>query len=58
VLADERRVWRGGNGKQRGEERGAGVFICSLWARCVVVSTTTDWAVVRRVLDGVVASMQ
>jgi hypothetical protein len=58
MLADERRVWRGGNGEQRGEVRGAGVFNSSLWARCVVVSTITDWAVVRRVLDGVVVSVQ
>jgi hypothetical protein len=50
--------WRRGNGEQRGEVRGAGVFICSLWARCVVVLTITDWAVVRRVLDGVVVSVQ
>jgi hypothetical protein len=46
------------NGEQRGEERGAGVFICSRWARCVVVSIVTEWAAVRRVLDGVVVSVQ
>jgi hypothetical protein len=38
--------------------RGVGVFICLLWARCVVVSTITDWAVVWRVLDGVVVLVQ
>jgi hypothetical protein len=58
MLADERRDGRGGNGEQRCEARGAGVFICRRWSRCAVVSTITDWVAVRCVLSGVVVSVQ
>jgi hypothetical protein len=44
VLADERRGGRGGNGEQRGEARGAGVFICRRWSRCRLHLDGGDWA--------------
>jgi hypothetical protein len=44
MLADERRGGRGGNGEQRGEERGAGVYICRRWSRSRVHFDGNDWA--------------
>jgi hypothetical protein len=43
------------NGEQRRDGVGPEGFILRWWTWCVVVSAVTDWAVVRRVLDGVVS---
>jgi hypothetical protein len=43
MLADERRDGRGGNGEQRGAERGAGAYNCRLWSRSRVHFDGNDW---------------
>jgi hypothetical protein len=58
------RQWGALGGEERGWEKngvqgrylvGSEGFIPRRWTRCVVVSTVTDWAAVRCVLDGVVS---
>jgi hypothetical protein len=53
----EGREWEE-NGVQGRGWVGPEVFILRWWTRCFVVSIITDWAMVRRVLDGVVVSVQ
>jgi hypothetical protein len=57
VLSVGERGWEK-NGDQGRDGIGPEGFIPRRWTRCIVVSVVTDWAVVRRVLDGVVVSVQ
>jgi hypothetical protein len=57
-LREEREWSEGANEQQGSAPEGVRGFIERAWSRCAVVSTITDWAMVRCVLSGVVVSVQ